>query len=98
MKRKLNTQDIPEGALPSEAQQTSTNSFESLNLDTRLLQAIQHQKFSIPTAIQSRVIPLALAGSSVLARSKTGSGKTAAYLLPILQAILTHHKSTANAA
>jgi ATP-dependent RNA helicase DDX56/DBP9 len=88
MKRKLNAQDVPEDGPPLAPQSTDSKSFQSLDLDARLLRALQNQKFSTPTAIQSRVIPLALQGSDILARSKTGSGKTAAYLLPILQSIL----------
>jgi ATP-dependent RNA helicase DDX56/DBP9 len=88
MKRKLNTQDIPEGSPSSEPTPPTTKTFESLTLDARLLRAIHAQKFAHPTPIQARIIPLALQGSDILARSKTGSGKTAAYVLPILQAIL----------
>jgi ATP-dependent RNA helicase DDX56/DBP9 len=89
MKRKLNEQDVPEEVAPEAPTSALSNSFQSLGLDSRLLQAIQAQKFSTPTAVQSRVIPLALQGSNILARSKTGSGKTAAYILPILQSTLS---------
>ncbi|KAK4697699.1 ATP-dependent RNA helicase DDX56/DBP9, partial [Lecanoromycetidae sp. Uapishka_2] len=65
-----------------------TQTFSDLGLETRLLQAIAKANFSCPTPIQAKSIPLALEGRDILARSKTGSGKTAAYILPILQSVL----------
>lgn len=62
--------------------------FSDLALDARLLQAIASQKYQTPTLVQSKVIPLALNGQDVLAKAKTGSGKTAAYLLPVLHGVL----------
>ena len=87
MKRKLNEDDVPEP--DNRTQKASTTStFESFGLESRLLQALAKQNYATPTDVQSEAIPLALAGKDVLARSKTGSGKTVAYLLPILQSIL----------
>ncbi|EPE07347.1 atp-dependent rna helicase dbp9 [Ophiostoma piceae UAMH 11346] len=63
-------------------------SFTELALDPRLVQAIAQQKFEKPTLVQQKAIPLALNGQDLLAKAKTGSGKTAAYVLPVLQAIL----------
>ncbi|OAA55607.1 ATP dependent RNA helicase [Niveomyces insectorum RCEF 264] len=63
-------------------------SFADLGLDPRLIQAVAQQQFEKPTLVQQRAIPLALNGRDVLAKAKTGSGKTAAYVLPVLQAIL----------
>ncbi|KAJ1666465.1 ATP-dependent DNA/RNA helicase [Coemansia sp. RSA 1813] len=64
-------------------------SFQSLDLDDRLLRALGSMGLVHPTLVQAKAIPLALAGKDVLARAKTGSGKTAAYCLPILHKILT---------
>ncbi|KAK8184824.1 P-loop containing nucleoside triphosphate hydrolase protein [Phyllosticta capitalensis] len=86
-KRKLNEHDVPEESGAASTEQNS-QSFDNLGLDARLLQGIVRQKFSQPTPVQAQAIPLALEGKDILARSKTGSGKTAAYLLPILQSIL----------
>ena len=87
MKRKLDANDVP---APAEniAGSKEESTFASLELDPRLLQAIAKQNYKAPTLVQSKAIPLALNGRDVLARAKTGSGKTAAYLLPILHSIL----------
>ncbi|KAJ1727614.1 ATP-dependent DNA/RNA helicase [Coemansia biformis] len=63
-------------------------SFQSLDLDDRLLRALGSMGLVHPTLVQAKAIPLALAGKDVLARAKTGSGKTAAYCLPVLHKIL----------
>ncbi|RUP46705.1 P-loop containing nucleoside triphosphate hydrolase protein [Jimgerdemannia flammicorona] len=64
------------------------SSFEAFDLDPRLLRALAKLNFSNPTLIQSNAIPLALSGKDILARARTGSGKTAAYCLPVVQKIL----------
>lgn len=91
MKRKLNEEDVPtavETTEPMGVASTQNTSFGVLGLESRLLQAVAKENFSIPTQVQAKAIPLALEGKDILARSKTGSGKTAAYVLPILQSIL----------
>ena len=87
MKRKLDVNDVPAPVGEIESQKEDTT-FASLSLDSRLLQGIAKQNFQIPTLVQRKAIPLALEGRDILARAKTGSGKTAAYLLPILHSIL----------
>ena len=52
------------------------------------LQAIATLGWSSPTLIQEKAIPLALEGKDILARARTGSGKTAAYAIPVIQHIL----------
>jgi ATP-dependent RNA helicase RhlE len=59
--------------------------FSSLGLSARLLQGVADLGFTEPTPIQLQAIPPALSGRDVLACAMTGSGKTAAFLLPILQ-------------
>ncbi|CAI5783196.1 probable ATP-dependent RNA helicase DDX56 [Podarcis lilfordi] len=63
-------------------------SFAHLGLDARLLQATAELGWAKPTLIQEKAIPLALEGKDLLARAKTGSGKTGAYALPLLQHLL----------
>ena len=79
--------ELAEQAEPTEPADSDV-SFADLGLDSRLLQAIAQQDYRIPTLVQRRAIPLALHGKDVLAKAKTGSGKTAAYVLPVLQSIL----------
>jgi ATP-dependent RNA helicase RhlE len=60
-------------------------SFDTLGLTTEILTAIQQQHFVSPTPIQQQAIPLILAGHDVMASAQTGTGKTASFVLPILQ-------------
>ncbi|MCH9649278.1 MAG: DEAD/DEAH box helicase [Deltaproteobacteria bacterium] len=64
--------------------------FSDLNLEAQLLKGIQDMGFSEPTPIQSAALPPALEGRDLLASAMTGSGKTAAFVLPILNCLLTH--------
>ncbi|XP_022080556.1 probable ATP-dependent RNA helicase DDX56 [Acanthaster planci] len=63
--------------------------FHEMGLDDRILKAIAKLGWSKPTLIQERAIPLALEGKDLLARARTGSGKTAAYAIPVIQRILS---------
>lgn len=60
-------------------------SFESLGLTPELLQALEEQGYTKPTPIQTHAIPVGLAGRDLVGSAQTGTGKTAAFLLPILQ-------------
>ena len=62
-------------------------SFESFNLNKQLLDAVADQGFSSPTEIQQKCIPIILGGQEVIGIAQTGTGKTAAYLLPLLMKI-----------
>jgi ATP-dependent RNA helicase RhlE len=59
--------------------------FEQLGLQTELLSAVVAQGYTSPTPIQSKTIPMILDGRDVLAGAQTGTGKTAAFTLPMLQ-------------
>ncbi len=63
-------------------------SFENLKLDARLTRAIAACHFKAPTDIQRRAIPVALEGRDLMACAQTGTGKTAAFVLPALQRLL----------
>ena len=63
--------------------------FSELGLHERLLKALQQQKITKPTEVQRQAIPSAIEGKDLLVSSETGSGKTAAYVLPILQRFLS---------
>lgn len=64
-------------------------SFENLNLQSDLLKAINKCGFTKPTPIQQEAIPVILKGKDLLASAQTGTGKTAAFVLPILQNLLS---------
>jgi ATP-dependent RNA helicase SrmB len=66
----------------------TVTTFSELELDDSLLDALQEKGFTRPTAIQAAAIPPALEGRDVLGSAPTGTGKTAAYLLPALQHLL----------
>jgi ATP-dependent RNA helicase RhlE len=59
--------------------------FEEFNLDEPLLRAVRQLEFEVPTPIQAQAIPPALEGRDVMGLARTGTGKTAAFVLPSLQ-------------
>ncbi len=60
-------------------------SFETLNLNPWILRAVKEEGYSEPTPIQAQAIPAVLDGKDILAAAQTGTGKTAAFTLPLLQ-------------
>lgn len=62
--------------------------FNELNLDDRILAALTQSGFREPTPIQQKAIPVILAGEDLMASAQTGTGKTAAFVLPLLQRLL----------
>ena len=69
-------------------------SFSELGLCPELLQAVAEAKYSIPTPVQSAVIPVILDARDVQACAQTGSGKTAAFALPMLQRLLNRTQAS----
>jgi len=67
--------------------------FSELGLCPELLKAIEEQGYTEPTPIQAQAIPLVLEGRDLMGAAQTGTGKTAGFVLPILQKLL-HHAST----
>jgi superfamily II DNA/RNA helicase len=63
------------------------SSFENMDISENLKKSLGLMKFTEPTEIQEKAIPIVLTGKDVIIRSKTGSGKTAAYLVPVLNSI-----------
>ena len=70
MKRKLNEDDIPIAADSSSNTSQVSPTFESLQLDPRLLQAVAKEGFSTPTLVQSKAIPLAIEGKDLSGNSE----------------------------
>jgi ATP-dependent RNA helicase RhlE len=73
---------------------TTPVAFASLGLDPRLLEGTRDLGWAETRAIQTAVIPLALAQRDLIACAETGSGKTAAFVVPMLQWLLSHGAST----
>ncbi|XP_037041607.1 probable ATP-dependent RNA helicase DDX56 [Bradysia coprophila] len=67
--------------------------FDQMELDDRVLKAIAKLSWTSPTIIQEKAIPLFLEGKDVLLRARTGSGKTAAFAIPVIQKVLNSKAS-----
>jgi ATP-dependent RNA helicase RhlE len=76
--------------LPEVPQLNTT--FSALGLGDRVAYAVQQKGYETPTPIQAQAIPVVLAGKDVIGSAQTGTGKTAAFSLPILQRLGTHGK------
>ena len=66
----------------------NTISFADLKLAPEILKALTESGYTTPTPIQAQAIPLVLEGSDLMAGAQTGTGKTAAFALPMLQKLL----------
>src|SRR5882672_33198 len=65
-------------------------SFSKLGLSEELVRAVTEHGYTQPTPIQAQAIPAVLAGGDLLAGAQTGTGKTAGFVLPMLQRLSTH--------
>ncbi len=75
-----------------------TSDFKVLGLHPELMQAISELGYVEPTPIQSAIVPLILSGQDVIGQAQTGTGKTAAFALPVLQRLEAHRQQSAVAA
>jgi ATP-dependent RNA helicase RhlE len=73
-------------------------SFDTLGLRPELLRAVREQGYETPTPVQAQAIPLILDGRDLLAGAQTGTGKTAGFVLPILQLLSGDANSSASPA
>jgi ATP-dependent RNA helicase DDX54/DBP10 len=64
--------------------------FQAMGLNAALLKAITGKGFKVPTPIQRKAVPLILDRQDVVGMARTGSGKTAAFVIPMIQALKTH--------
>ncbi|MFL2984808.1 MAG: DEAD/DEAH box helicase [Candidatus Poseidoniaceae archaeon] len=69
----------------NQSENTKMKNFESLGLSKKLLEAVESEGYTTPTPVQEQSIPPLLAGRDVLGVAQTGTGKTAAFALPVLQ-------------
>ena len=68
--------------------------FLSLNLEPTLIDSIAKINFKTPTPIQAKAIPIALEGKDILGTAQTGTGKTAAFGIPLVNFLLKSKKET----
>lgn len=90
--------DEPEPSMPEDQRVATevTNGFAALDLNEHVMKAVVQGGYEQPTPIQAEIIPHVLSGQDVLAQSQTGSGKTAAFALPILSLIDTGRQASRN--
>ena len=69
---------------------TKGGGFQAMGLNPNLLKAITRKGFSVPTPIQRKTVPLILDGQDVVGMARTGSGKTAAFVLPMIERLKSH--------
>ena len=84
----------PEGSQDPQA----TITFADFGLDPLILKAVSEQGYSIPTPIQAQAIPHVLVGRDLMGAAQTGTGKTAAFVLPIIQKLLPMASGSASPA
>ncbi|MEO5735625.1 MAG: DEAD/DEAH box helicase [Rubrivivax sp.] len=72
---------------------TEVQTFESLNLNDTLMRALKAAGYEQPTTVQAAAIPPALAGTDLMVSSRTGSGKTASFMLPALTRVLASRQA-----
>jgi ATP-dependent RNA helicase DDX56/DBP9 len=80
----------------SEEEEEEILNFNEMGIDDRILMGVLKLGWLEPTPIQETAIPLILEGRDILAKARTGSGKTGAYAIPLLHKILTIKKSKAS--
>ena len=68
------------------------SSFQSLGLPKELLRAVLNLGYKVPTPVQRKALPAAITGADLVVMARTGSGKTAAFLLPMLSSLLEHSR------
>lgn len=73
----------------------STSGFEAFKLSNTILQGVADAGYTVPTPIQQAAIPFALKGRDILASAKTGTGKTASFLLPIIEKLILQGRDEA---
>ena len=80
--------------LPPEGAPIPAPRFDTLPLDPKLLRAVADSGYTGMTPIQAKAIPLVLAGRDIMGAAQTGTGKTAAFTIPLLQKMLRHENAS----
>ncbi|MEJ7138647.1 DEAD/DEAH box helicase [Amphibiibacter pelophylacis] len=91
-------QDTPQAIPEIPAPPSAPLRFDAVGLDAKLVRAVHDQGYSTMTPIQAAALPVVLAGRDMMGAAQTGTGKTAAFSLPLLQRMLRHETSSASPA
>ena len=94
---KSKSKKYTERAVAKDGTTFSAKSFNDLHLSRPLCRACEKLGYTTPTPIQAAIIPIALTGRDVCGRAQTGSGKTAAFALPLLERMLHRPKNAVSA-
>jgi superfamily II DNA/RNA helicase len=87
-------EDFPQGPDATAVVPESAPLFSTLPLDPKLLRAVADSGYLAMTPIQAKAIPIVLAGRDVMGAAQTGTGKTAAFTIPLLQKMLRHENAS----
>jgi len=90
-------QENPESAAAAPVEAPPAR-FDTLSLDAKLLRAVADSGYATMTPIQAKAIPIVLAGRDVMGAAQTGTGKTAAFSIPLLQRMLKHETASVSPA
>jgi superfamily II DNA/RNA helicase len=74
---------------------TTLTHFDTLNLPAKMMTALKNMNYQTPTAIQAQAIPFALQGRDILGSARTGTGKTAAFSIPMIERLMRDDQSMA---
>ncbi|KAI8640346.1 P-loop containing nucleoside triphosphate hydrolase protein [Parasitella parasitica] len=85
---------IASETLAANRKNKKSGGFQSMGLSNSVFKAIIHKGFKVPTPVQRKCIPLILQGNDVVGMARTGSGKTAAFLIPMLEKLKAHSAKT----
>src|SRR3954470_22103805 len=83
---------------PVESPAAAPARFDTLPLDAKLIRAVADQGYAFMTPIQAKAIPLVLQGRDVMGAAQTGTGKTAAFSIPLLQKMMRHETASVSPA
>jgi ATP-dependent RNA helicase DDX54/DBP10 len=92
---RLNAQgeiEVDDGSVPKpkKGAKKKAAGFQTLGLSKPIYGGVMRMGYKVPTPIQRKALPVALTGADVVAMARTGSGKTAAFLIPMLEKLKTH--------